>query len=58
MKRIVATMVSVAVAVTATVGIATADQAYHTEHLPLSPVADAPLKSGFVNNIHPHGPQV
>lgn len=58
MKRIVATVVSVAVAVTATVGSATADQVYHTEHLPLSPVADAPLKSGFVNNIHPNGPQL
>jgi hypothetical protein len=34
---------------------AAADQVYHTEHLVLEPVGDAPLQSGFVNNIHPNG---
>lgn len=58
MIRLVATVTSLVLAVTATVGIATADQFYRTEHLPLSPVADAPLRSGFVNNIHANGPRV
>ena len=37
---------------------AAADQVYHTEHLVLEPVGGAPLKAGFVNNIHPNGPVV
>ena len=37
---------------------ASADPVYHSEHLALSPVGSAPLKSGFVENIHPNGPQV
>lgn len=35
-----------------------ADGTYHTEHLPLVPVADAPLRTGSVNNIHANGPQI
>jgi hypothetical protein len=37
---------------------ATADSAYHTEHLALRPVGDAPLKSGWVTNIKAQGPMV
>jgi hypothetical protein len=37
---------------------ASADRVYHSEHLALSPVGGAPLESGFVENIHPNGPQV
>jgi hypothetical protein len=37
---------------------AAADAAYHSEHMELSPVAGAPLRSGFVENIHPNGPKV
>jgi hypothetical protein len=37
---------------------ASADQVYHSEHLALIPVGGAPLKSGFVENIHPNGPHV
>jgi hypothetical protein len=37
---------------------ALADRDYHAEHLPLVPVGAAPLDSGFVENIHPNGPQV
>ena len=35
---------------------ASADQVYHTERLELKPVDDAPLRSGFVVNIHSNGP--
>jgi hypothetical protein len=57
-KRIAAGAAFLGLALLATASVATADQVYRTEHLPLSPVGDAPLKSGFVNNIHPNGPQV
>jgi hypothetical protein len=35
-----------------------ADQAYHTEKLAFEPVGNAPLRDGFVVNIHPNGPKV
>jgi hypothetical protein len=34
---------------------ALADQVFHTSHAALHPVADAPLQSGFVNDIHSNG---
>jgi hypothetical protein len=34
------------------------DRVYHSEHLALTPVGDAPLRSGFVENIHANGPRV
>lgn len=37
---------------------ATADQVYPSEHIPLMPVGDDPLRSGFVENIHASGPVV
>ena len=37
---------------------ASADQAFHTQHIPLSAVADAPLKSGAVIDVHTEGPTV
>lgn len=37
---------------------ASADQAFHTERFPLTPVAGAPLKSGAVIDIHAEGPTV
>jgi hypothetical protein len=37
---------------------AAADATYHTGHIALAPVADAPLTSGFVQNIHANGPNV
>jgi hypothetical protein len=40
------------------VAAAGADRSYHTGHYALSPVAGAPLKSGFVQNIHADGPIV
>ena len=38
--------------------LAAADAVYHTEHLSLTPVGGAPLRSGFVQNIKAEGPQV
>jgi len=37
---------------------ASADRIYHSEHIALIPVGGATLESGFVENIHPNGPQV
>ena len=37
---------------------ASADRVYHSSHVALAPVAGAPLRSGFVENIHASGPQV
>ncbi len=36
--------------------LASADAVYHSEHMELSPVGGQPLRSGFVENIHPNGP--
>ena len=35
-----------------------ADSTYHTAHIALAPVANAPLGSGFVQNIHANGPTI
>jgi hypothetical protein len=40
------------------VATASADSTYHTAHIALTPVAGAPLTSGFVQNIHADGPNV
>jgi hypothetical protein len=37
---------------------ASADSAYHTGHIAFSPIGEAPLSSGFVQNIHANGPNV
>lgn len=37
---------------------AVADRVYPSEHIPLMPVGDEPLRSGFVENIHANGPVV
>lgn len=36
---------------------ASADSFQHSQHLDLVPVADAPLRTGFVENIHSQGPK-
>ena len=46
-------LVSLAVAPTAL-----ADKVYHSEHVELVPVDNAPLRSGFVENIHVNGPNI
>jgi hypothetical protein len=38
--------------------VAAADRVYHSEHLSLSPVGGAPLRSGFVENIKAEGPRI
>jgi hypothetical protein len=37
---------------------ALADQVSHSQHIPLHAVGDAPLRNGFVENIHAEGPMV
>ena len=38
--------------------IVAADSVYHTEHLQLRPIGDAPLRSGFVQNVKAQGPTI
>ncbi|HWE60408.1 MAG TPA: hypothetical protein VHB98_01730 [Chloroflexota bacterium] len=35
-----------------------ADQTFHTERIPLIPVAGAPLHQGFVVDVHANGPKI
>jgi hypothetical protein len=37
---------------------AAADRVYHSEHLALTPVGGAPLRSGFVENTKAQGPKI
>ena len=37
---------------------ALADSTYHSSHIAFTPVGDAPLRTGFVENIHANGPIV
>ena len=37
---------------------AAADDVYHSEHMTLEPVGSAPLRTGFVENIHANGPAI
>ena len=37
---------------------AAADQFFHTAHLDLTPIGDAPLRSGFINDVHTQGVQI
>ena len=37
---------------------AAADRVYHSQHITLEPVGSAPLKKGFVENIHANGPRI
>jgi hypothetical protein len=39
-------------------GTASADSVYHSSHVGLNAVNGAPLRSGFVENIHANGPTV
>ena len=54
MKHVVPPLLVLAVTaaiVAALAPLAAADAVYHTEHLALTPVGGAPLRSGFVQNI-------
>ena len=57
MGRALALAIS-AIAFAFVVPSAAADSVYHTEHLALRPVGDAPLRSGSVTNIKAQGPIV
>ena len=37
---------------------ASADRFFHTAHLDLMPIGDAPLRSGFINDVHTQGVQI
>ena len=39
-------------------GPAMADGTYHSQHIAFMPVNGAPLKAGFLENIHANGPQI
>jgi hypothetical protein len=58
MRRLVVSLVGVAMVVAMSVGVAWADGTYHSSHYALEPIAGAQLRSGFVENIHPNGPNV
>lgn len=40
------------------VSAVSADGVYHSDHVEYYPVGVQPLRSGFVQNIHPNGPQL
>lgn len=58
MRRALGLAVAVVMAGAVSVTPAMADAVYHSEHIALAPVGDAPLGMGFVENIHANGPIV
>jgi hypothetical protein len=48
----------IAMLVALPVTTANADAVYPSQHIPLHPIGTAPLKTGFVENIHANGPNV
>src|SRR5205823_12191308 len=58
MRRLFLTLTLAGLVAMAGAVSASADAVYHSEHLALSPVGNAPLRSGFVENIHADGPNV
>jgi hypothetical protein len=57
--RLVGTLAALVCASSLTVAApAAADQAFHTERIPLSAVAGAPLASGTVIDVHTNGPAI
>jgi hypothetical protein len=58
MKCLLRLTASALVVAALTPSTASADRVYHTEHLSLTAVGGAPLRSGFVQNIKAEGPRV
>jgi len=58
MPRLLSLTASALVLLALAAPFAGADRVYHTEHLALTPVGGAPLRSGFVQNIKANGPIV
>jgi len=54
----IATILGLLACATALAPAASADRVYHSQHLVLTPVGSAPLRSGFVENIKAEGPMV
>ncbi len=52
------TTLAIALAALVLAPSALGDAVYHSAHIGLSPVGEAPLRSGFVENIHADGPNV
>ncbi len=50
--------VAAALAALAIAPLASGDAVYHSQHVALQAVGSSPLRSGFVENIHPNGPNV
>ena len=53
-RKLLASAVTAA-ATLAVAAPALADQVFHTSHAAVHPVANAPLRSGFVNDVHTNG---
>ena len=58
LRQALVTVALTAAAVPLLASTAAADQYFHTSHAELIPIGDAPLQSGFVNDIHVQGPQI
>ena len=54
----IALLVAIVAATLFVVPNAGADRVYHSQHVALTSVAGAPLRAGFVENIHANGPNV
>jgi hypothetical protein len=58
-KRAITVVPLLALLLVLSVGTAArADGIYHSQHYPLTAIGSAPLRSGFVENIHANGPNV
>ena len=58
MRRAFVSVLAVVLAGVVSAAPASADAVYHSEHVALAPLGDAPLRVGFVENIHANGPVV
>jgi hypothetical protein len=58
MRRLTLVLALSTVSIAALALPAAADAVYHSGHIPFAPVGEAPLRSGFVENIHANGPNV
>jgi hypothetical protein len=58
MRRLAFVTVLAGLSVCLSAPTAGADAVYHASHVPLHASGDAPLRSGFVQNIHANGPTV
>jgi hypothetical protein len=57
-RRALAAATASVAALAALPSLAAGDAVYHTQHMALEPVGDAPLRSGFVQNIKANGPTI